>query len=170
MAKPSRVGDMEVNQDISHERLEWKIERVGWLVMAALLLAALVGLLGPGPLSSAVAGVKNSALWVEYNRFERYQAPTILLVHLGPQTTRDGTVRLWLRREYVENIELQHIDPEPESVEVTPDRFIYTFKVSALDRSTAVRYHFEPEKFWRMAVSMGLESGPRLEFTQFYYP
>jgi hypothetical protein len=170
MPKPKSVGELEFHQDLPHERLEWRIERIGWVTMALLLLAALIGLLGPGPLSSATAGGRDSALWVEYNRFERYQAPAMLRVHLGPGAARDGKARLWLSRKYVENIELRHIDPEPESVEVAHDRLIYTFSAPDPTRPTAVTYHLEANKFWRMPVSVGLDGGPQLNFTQFFYP
>jgi hypothetical protein len=170
MPKPKRVGDLEINQDLQHQRLEWKIERVGWVVMALTLLAALAGLLGSGPLSSATAGERGSALWVEYNRLERYQGPAMLRVHMGPGAARDGKARLWLSREYVENIELRHIDPEPESVEAAPDRLIYTFNLPDPTRPTAVTYHFEANRFWRMPVGVGLDGGPELQFSQFFYP
>jgi hypothetical protein len=41
--------------------IEWMAERIGWLPMA-LLLAAFMGFLGPGPLSSSTAGEKGSSL------------------------------------------------------------------------------------------------------------
>lgn len=170
MPMPKRVGDLEINQDLPHERLEWRIERVGWAAMALILSAALAGLLGPGPLSSAMAGERGSALWVEYNRFERYQAPAMLRVHLGPGAARDGRARLWLSREYVENIELHHIDPEPESVEAGPDLFVYTFNLTDPTRPAAVTFHLEANKFWRAPVGVGLDGGPRLNFSQFFYP
>ena len=170
MPKPEHVGDLEITQDLAHERLEWRIERVGWIVMALVLLAALVGLLGSGPLSRATAGEEGSALWVEYNRFERHQAPAMLRVHLGPGAARDGKARLWLNREYVENIELHHIDPEPERVEVEHDRLIYTFNLPDPTRPTAVTYYLEANTYGRMPLRVGLDAGPQLNFSQFYYP
>jgi len=170
MSEPKRVGDLEISQDLAHERREWMIERVGWAAMALLLSAALVGLLGPGPLSGATAGDGGSTLWVEYNRFERYQAPAMLRVHLGPGAARDGKVRLWLSRRYVENVELRHVDPEPDRVEVMHDRLIYTFNVPDPHRPTAVTYHLEANAFWSMPVGIGLEGGEHVAFTQFVYP
>jgi hypothetical protein len=170
MPDPDRVGDLEIHQDLPHERLEWRIERIGWVAMALVLLAALGGLLGPGPLSSATAGDTGSPLRVEYNRFARSQAPAILRVHLGPGAAHDGKARLWLSREYVENIELHHIDPEPESVEAAHDRLIYTFNLPDPSRPTAVTFHLEANAFGRMPVSVGLDSGPQLHLRQFVYP
>ena len=49
MPEPKRVGDLEVTQDMRHQRLEWKIERVCWAVIAFVAAAELAGLLGHGP-------------------------------------------------------------------------------------------------------------------------
>jgi hypothetical protein len=169
MPEPPRVGDLQINQDLAHERIEWKIERAGWIVMALVLLAALVGLLGRGRFSVAVAGEKGSTLWVEYNRFERYQAATMLRIHLGA-ASRDGKARLWLNREYVENIEIHHIDPEPETVEVLHDRFIYSFNLPDGAQPSAVTYYFEGNAFGRILISVGMDGGSQLNFPQFFYP
>ena len=170
MAEPTHVGDLEVHQDLPHERLEWKIERVGWVVLLLVLLGALAGLLGPGPLSRATAGQEDSALRVQYNRLARHQAPEILGVRIAPAADRDGQVRLWLSAEYVHSIELHHIDPEPEHVEAGPKRFTYTFNFSDAQSPTTVKFHFEPNTFGRLPVAIGLDEGPQLDFTQFIYP
>ncbi|HZW10508.1 MAG TPA: hypothetical protein VFF69_11455 [Phycisphaerales bacterium] len=161
---------MQVHQDLPHERLEWKLERVGWVVMALALLAALAGLLGPGPLSRATAGQDGSPLWVQYNRLARYQAPESLQVHIGPGAARGGTIRVWLSREYVRNMELNNIDPEPESVEVGPERSTYTFNLSDSDQPSILMFRFEANRFGKMPAALGLEGGPQVAFTQFIYP
>lgn len=71
-----RIGDLDIAQDLEHQRREWVIERIGWAIMALILLAALAGLLGSGPLSNARIDHPGSHLSAEYNRFERYQSPT----------------------------------------------------------------------------------------------
>lgn len=170
MSEPERIGDLEIHQDLPHERREWVIERIGWVLMGLLLLAAFIGLLGPGPLSSATAGESGSILWAEYDRFERSQAPSTLRVHVGPGASRDGKARLWLNRDFIDNVEIHLIEPQPEMVEAGPDRFVYTFNTPGSEQATAVTFHFEANRFWRIPVRIGLEGGPELQFSQFIYP
>jgi hypothetical protein len=168
MAK-STISSLQINHDLKHEELEWKIERVGWILMALTLLAAMAGLLGTGALSRAKAG-QDDLLSVEYSRFARYQAPDSLRVRVNPGVSRNGKVRLWLDSEYIQNIELKHIDPEPERVEAGPERFTYTFNFSGDGQATTLIFHFEPNNFGRMSAAIGLGDGPPLAFTQFIYP
>ena len=69
MSEHHRVGDLEISQDLTFQRRSWIVQRVGWVMLALLILAALGGLFGPGPLSRARAGPHDGPLWVEYQRF-----------------------------------------------------------------------------------------------------
>ncbi len=169
MLSSSDDSGLQIQQDLPHQRLEWKIERIGWVVMALVLLLALGGLLGPGPLSRATTSDRDSLLHVQYNRLARYQAPEQLVVRLGSGVAQAGKLRLWLNQEYVHNIELLHIDPEPASVEAGGDRLTYTFEVTGAGQTTVV-FHFEPNTFGRTAVAIGVEGGPEVGFSQFNYP
>ena len=168
MADIKQVGDLEIGQDMEFQKLQWKIERVSWVIMALLVLAAAIGLIGPGPLSSATAGEKGSSLWAEYNRLERYDSPNQMLVHMN--TASSGQARLWINREFVEGVELLTIAPEPERIEIDPQRFIYIFNIANPGEDVAVAFHFEPNTFGKMPVRIGLDGGNEISFWQFYYP
>src|SRR4051794_40698086 len=106
MSPVPRVRDLEIEQDLAYQRREWAFERVGWLLLGLLLLAALVGLLGRGPLSNTTAGDPGGPLRVEYQRFLRHRSTSTLRVHLGPNAARGNEAHLWLDREYLEGMEV----------------------------------------------------------------
>ncbi|MBC7944880.1 MAG: hypothetical protein H7X91_06400, partial [Burkholderiales bacterium] len=58
-----------------------------------------------GPLSHDIAGQPGSALWVEYDRYARSQAPSEYLVHIKPEQIADGKVRLSLNLDFFEHVE-----------------------------------------------------------------
>ena|SRR5687767_5716636 len=168
MARTKQGDTLEISQDLDQQRLEWRIERMGWTLMVLTLLAALAGLLGNGPLSRRQAGDKNS-LWVEYNRFERYQAPAMLRLHLGPKLTGRDEVRVSVSRQYIEAIQLEHVDPEPKEVEARADRILYTFKIKGPD-ATALTYHLKGNVFGSVPLHLQVEGAGELKLSQFFYP
>lgn len=74
MAGIQRVGELETSQDIDLQSRAWAVQRVGWGVIALTVLAALLGLFGPGLFNNATAGSKEAPLWLEYKRFGRFQS------------------------------------------------------------------------------------------------
>ena len=98
------------------------------------------------------------------------QSPESLRVTVGPGASRDGTIRLWLGRDYVEGVDLIRVDPEPMAVEVGSRRFTYTFLVSDVAQPVTLRFCVEARKFGRRPVVLGVEEASRVEFTQFVYP
>lgn len=165
-----RIGDLEISEDLPHQRREWAIERWGWAIMGAILLAALAGLLGSGPLSSTIGGEPGTTLWVEYQRFIRNQAPARLRIHLTPPSG-DSKARISINREFIENIELRHIDPQPETVETHTDRLTYVFNVPDAGKPAAVTYHFSPSKFGILPARIDVDGGGiGINFRQFVYP
>lgn len=172
MSKVQRVGDLEVNQDLEFQRHIWTVQRVGWVVMTLVVLAALLGLFGPGLFGRATAGNQEAPVSIEeYERFLRFEKPTTLRVHLNLTAGAGGEVRVWLDREYLESVQLQQVTPQPERVEAGSDRLIYVFDVAAEpDQPTAVTFNFQPDKIGPLKGQVGLAEGESLAFRQFVYP
>jgi hypothetical protein len=170
MAERPHGGDLEIEQDLDFERRSWTFERAGWVVMAMVWLAALVGLLGPGPLSETTVGVQGGPLWLEYSRFGRFRAPLTLRVHLGPNADQQGPVRVWLSREYLEAVQIEQVTPQPQQVEAGLERITYVFAVSEPSRSTAATFSLKTARFGRQRGCVGMADGPSLCFRQFFYP
>jgi hypothetical protein len=170
MAEKSHSGDLEIEQDLDFERRTWTVERVGWVLMAGVGIAALAGLFGPGPLSKTMIGAPGGPLWLEYSRFGRFKAPLTLRVHLGPDADQQGAVRIWLSREYLEGVQIERVTPQPGQVEAGPEQLTYDFSLSEPQRSTAVTFALKAEQMGRQHGCVGLANGPTLCFRQFIYP
>ena len=169
VAGAQRTGDLEIKQDLRYQRRMWALQRIGWAVMALIVLVGLVGVFGAGPLSSATAGKEEAPLFVEeYERFARFMLPTTLRVRLDPMG--QGEAPLWLDRGYLESVRPQTVTPEPDSVEAGPDGFTYVFKVNDPNRPIVVTFDLQPETIGRLEGRVGLEGGERVEFEQFVYP
>jgi hypothetical protein len=172
---PRTGGGLEIDEDLPFQRREWVAERVGWAAMALLVLAALLGLFGTGPLASATAGNPAGPLWIEYERFNRLLAPATLRVHLGAGAARGGEARVWLDRRYLESVQLQRVTPQPDGVEAAPDRMVFVFRMAEPDQPTTITFSFKPERFGSLPGRAGLAGAGAppdrpLRFRQFVYP
>lgn len=146
------------------------MERIAWVIGTLILVAALLGFLGPGPLGKATAASSDRSLSVEYYRMERYEAPVQLRISVNGTLAKDGELRLWVDRQFVEAVEIKHIDPEPEHSEINGQRFVYVFKTAAAPSTIKLFFHFEPNKFGKTPAQIGIVDGPELQFSQFYFP
>jgi hypothetical protein len=170
MSQLHRVGDLEIEDDQGFQRRCWQIERIGWGVMTLILLAALLGLMGTGPLTNATAGNPQSGLWIKYQRFDRLLAPEQVEVHVGPGNAREGRVTVWLGRSFVEGLDVQDIMPTPESVEAHGDRLAYVFRVPNPRDEVAISFNVQPQRWGPSRGLAGLAGGPTVTLDRFTYP
>jgi hypothetical protein len=170
MPNVPRVGDLEKPEDLVYQRREWAFQRVGWVVMALVALAGLLGLLGHGPLSNTSATDPGGALRVEYSRFIHYGDPDQLEVHIGPGAGSKGELRLWLNSEYLAGVQVEKVTPEPERVEAGADRHTFVFRVSDVSRPTRLTLRVQAQRYGLRRAWVGLEGREPAPFWQFVYP
>jgi hypothetical protein len=168
MTETKSIDGLQLHQDMTHQRREWRVQRIAWVLMGLLMLAALLGLLGPGPLSHA--DVSAAALRVEYSRFEHMQAPGELRIELPADAVQAGTVRLRLNRGFVEQVDLERIDPEPRASAADSDGLIYEFDTRRSPGPVAVVVYYKYRTFGHMPVHVAMEGGPAVSFAQWVYP
>src|SRR5688572_222979 len=112
MAEKKRGADLEIERDPDFQRRDWTFEKIGRLALLLALVASAAGAFGRGPLAQAALGDTNDVR-VEYDRIARHGARSVVRVELGGAVTRDTVVRVWLDRRYVDNIDIDAINPEP---------------------------------------------------------
>ena len=168
MGEEKRSGELELKSDLAHERREWRVQRVGWLLLALFCGSALAGLLGPGPLSKQQAGKVGSDLYIEYDRFIRKQSPYGLKVFCRPDTTRDEFT-ITLDRGFVENVEIKGIQPEPSETTAGTTEYHFRFKRSG-EGEQLVIFHFEPDAFGTIETSVKLGDKASHQIKQFVWP
>jgi hypothetical protein len=162
------VGDLEHDRDLRFQRREWTVQRGGWLVMMAIIVAALIGLLGAGPLSSTTA--ESGPLQLQYTRFERRHAPTALEVSVARSPANQDQVDIWVSADYLARVEITSVVPEPEEVIVGDDRVIYRFTTDDQAQTPTIHFALEPDDPGHTIGRIGVTDGPELTFWQFVYP
>jgi hypothetical protein len=165
-----RVGELEVGQDLAFQRWEWRVQRIAWVFLLLVLVAAAGGLFGHGPIAHATVGGPDDPIRVRHDRLDRKRAATELKIEVAPGTARGGQVRVWVSRDYLDRIEIRDISPEPAESEAGANRIVYTFSVADESQPTIVSFAFEHQKVGRARGEIGLVDGASVAFSQFVYP
>jgi hypothetical protein len=159
---------LQIDQDLEFQVRAWKVERVAWWAMLALVLAGVLGLLGPGPLAKVTTGAPGAPLRLEYQRFERLLTPARLVFRAQPGA--GGTLSIWLSTGYLDRVQVTAITPEPHQVSAGSGRVQFLFRIPEPPQPVTVTIHVMPHHFGRLEGEAGMAGGLPLRFRQFVYP
>ncbi|RDI50501.1 hypothetical protein [Microvirga subterranea] len=168
--KPQKARSIEVDEDMAWQRWTWAIQRLGWLVMGGLVLTALTGVFGYGPVSWQQASDPAGLLRVEYERFERQLSEHTLKVDIAPGATTGGDVALRLNGEFLDAAEVREIVPEPRETRSLGSDVEYVFPVTQSGRPATIRFVLKLRAAGAIEAEVGLSGREPARFTQFVYP
>ena len=168
-AQKSRT-DLELDEDEAFQRRQYIVQRIGWLLMLAVVIAALVGVFGRGPVSRKFVRSSDQSLSVQYERFARSQAQTELKLTVSKNSLTGRTLRLRLDRQYMSKFEVVEISPEPEQTDLSSDAMTLVYQVPKRDGPLLVKLILEPTEFGSVEGTAGVEGKDPVLFKQFVYP
>lgn len=174
MGRARRVNDFQIEEDPQFEVRLWRLQRYCWGVMVAVLVAALLGLLGGGgPLAHATARLDDGSLRLEYERFARREAATTLTFSLPVPRDPPGTVSIRLNRSFVEAAQLERVEPEPVRVVAGAGEIVYVVDAAeaARDGTVQIRVLARPTRAGTLSGQARRGTRPEpLRFQLFVYP
>jgi hypothetical protein len=158
----------EIEEANPRERRRSRIfHYIGCALFTTILVAALAGLLGQGPLTNVSA--QAGPVHVRYWRFVRHHAYAELKIDINGEATSKGVVGLRLQKPFVESVDLQRIEPEPIEATVGAEFSTYWIRV-ATNAPASVRVRFVPERFGRLPYEVGLAGSPAVPMWHFVLP
>ena len=161
---------LDLEEDEAFEKAEWRVQRIGWLLWALVLIAGLAGLLGTGPLSNAQATTPDGDLTVSYDRFLHYHQPAQLEIELRGRDQNAEGADLKVSQTLLNRIQIHRIQPEPERRQIVPDGVIYSFARSSDAQTCKIVFHIEFERMGKSVGGLGLSGNEPVYFNQFVYP
>lgn len=161
---------LEIAEDLKFQGRIWTIQRIGWIVMVILIIGALLGLFGRGPLSQATASDPTGSLRVQYERFSRYESSSTLRIWVRAEGERNGVVRVRFDPLYFEAVQVEQVMPVPESGELLPNGLMYLFRVGQTEQPTVVTFHLKMHRIGFISGHIALDSGRSVNVRQFVYP
>lgn len=145
------------------------VRRIGVTIFTLVLVSAFAGLLGKGFFSKVTTLTAEKGLQAEHWRFVRYQAPMDLKLRISPQASENGLVRLQLSKIFVDEVEIDRIEPVPESQIAGPKFFTYTIRTET-NATTEILIRFTANHVGRITYQVGLADGPKLHLQHFAFP
>src|SRR5688572_9502629 len=102
-------GDIKEANETERRRTRL-IHYVGSGVFVLILIAALAGLFGKGPLSKATARARDDSVRAEYSRFIRFQDSAELNLKIAAEATKTGAIELRLSNTFIHASEIKRLD------------------------------------------------------------
>jgi hypothetical protein len=162
-----RIGDLDINQDLSVQERMWTIQRAGWAAMGFIVVLALAGLFGRGPVSQVTVGGSQEGLQVEYERFGRYQSPTDIKMLVRPE--REGLLSIWIDHSYLAQVEIQQIVPEPTTAALTDGGVRFEWHAATWEPAR-VTFYLLPHTRGRLSGAFRTSGNAGVRIRQFIYP
>jgi hypothetical protein len=168
MSQLHEVGDIQVNEDLSFLRKEWRFQRTGWLLMLLFVLIGISGALGRGPLSKASDG-DSASFAVFYERIIRHGADTQIDIVAGRALHAD-TLRVYITAGFMEAFEIRNIIPEPVSSGIRGPYVYYDFLRDSRAQFSGITFHMTPERYWGRRARVFTSGAAPLHVHQFTLP
>lgn len=170
---PIRDLTAELNPRVT--RAHWVVQRVFWAILALVLLSALLGAFGGGPLSNASssASMTGVTLDLDYQRLTRSHSPQSL--HLMVRAPQDSgeSLTVVLPRKLSDRLRIEGIVPEPDSSFTGPEGTTYVWSVVDWSGPIRVRLDYHSlESFLQrdeIVVVVG-DVEQQISFTQWIFP
>ena len=146
-------------------RGQWIAQRAGWVLMALFLLAAIVGLLGSGPLSRDTVSSSSDDVTVsaEYERWTRRKSPQELRVTVEAPNAQGDRLRLTINGDLLDSVELISVSPQPESTTFGADGQTYEWPVEDWSEPLTVSFDYEPQRWRRLTTDISVRAGDGAE-------
>jgi hypothetical protein len=132
----------EYQAEETFHRREWRVQRIGWALLGGLIIAALLGLLGNGPLSRQTLVLGDST--VEIDRFMRREARSEWIIRT-PRSPAESNYQVRLSADLLRHIRIASIVPEPREQKLETDAIVFTFDAAGL--GPEIVFHIEAFEF-----------------------
>ena len=155
-----------VREDVRFQAATWTLERVAWVLLALVPLAALAGIFSHGPLSHKTAVPADSNLSLRYERFQRMTVQTRFVVRM-PSVQADE-VRLRLSPSFQRIYDIQSMQPEPLRSSAGAEGLELYFRPA--QGSLAAVIWATPRDFGRFNFRAETDAGEPVEMPVLIYP
>lgn len=166
MADSAPSDGLHLDSDLELQERVWRMERVGWVVTAVLLGAAMLGAFGGTGLLSH-GHQADGDFSVEFPRLARHSTETsfsFVLRPTGPEA------ELWIDNSFFRHVALERIVPEPEVMVRDTERTYFRFPAIAPHAPFPIDVTVMATGYGPLVFDTGSKSGPAMRVSLFVFP
>lgn len=162
---------LDVERDERFQRREWKWQRGGTILLVVVVVAALAGLLGTGPLSWTERDSPDGVVTAAFDRLTHHEADDTMTLAFGPEAVSDGTVTVELTGTWPGGVDIQGISPQPVEQRAVPGGLVLVVAVDDVDRvdRVEVTVGFRAQAYGPLRGEVTV-AGRSVAFSQFVLP
>lgn len=128
---PKVDNEVAVGEDLEFQRKWWRFEHAVWIFFTVIIVLAIAGVFGRGPLAKAHAEAPDGSVRVGYDRIQRTGTPSDLTVRFSDSAIQNGHISLFVQESLLGKLGAQRIAPQPLSSAVGQGGVNYTFEATA---------------------------------------
>ena len=151
---------MELQEDLHLHEKGWIIQRIGWAVLFAVIIAGIIGVFGNGWVSYEKIAAKN--ITIKYDRFLRYRTET------SYQLQSSEHVRtISFPEEFLKNFEVVRFIPEPVENSSSQNNIKYSFNPGD---NRIITIYLTPQEYGTVGGQIAVNNNTKLNLAHFIYP
>ncbi|WP_439212704.1 hypothetical protein [Duffyella gerundensis] len=157
-----------LQEDMRWQRREWRLQKVGVVMLFLIVIAGACGLFSRGFLSEQQVRSGDRQLQVEYERFGRQLSTMNMAIRLQQLEGERFTLRI--DRGAIDNFQLQTVQPQPLIARSQGHDLLLTWALPAQQHNASVWLTWQPLGFGHFHSTVSLEHGATVAFSQLIYP
>jgi hypothetical protein len=132
------------------------VESAGWAIMMTIMVAALIGISGFGPIIKVTVGTPQEGMMVETHSALQKGKPADIKVSYSPSNGQ-RRVNIRINKGFMRDMTTESIVPEPDVTYIAPEEYIYSFKLSQGTGPSSVVFRIRPKSTGEKSLIVGID-------------
>lgn len=160
-----KIGSLELDDDMRHHQLFWRLKRIGWILMALLVFTAFAGYTGGG--WSSEREIINEGIAFTYQKIARRSA--LAKMYIKSDVSGKDTLAISFDNNYMRDIMIESINPEPIETITAGATMTFKFLTNRNESEAEVTFFVRPDKHGNMSFNV-TSNGTKVSVKQLIFP
>lgn len=164
---------LEIKEDRRFDNRTYKVKLVGKVLLLIIIILAVAGFTGKGPVSKYTAGEAGLGAMVTTQKYARYESSLEIemLVNTVMLNNGDSTLDISFPESYLAQMQIESILPEPQEMIISNDRVICRFALKDPGETQSIYFYMLPQRLFKtLEGTVKIEDKAEIHLEHFIYP